>query len=184
MTPFVLFASAENTTQTSAKSASAATTMASRRFGMRIAAAVAARNHGPGHDDRHAQVAQHECQRRRGVVHCVGAVQDDHATRPQGNRLCDGFGKNNPVTGHDVHAAFSEDRSELEIDVRQPYRGDQPPGVEIHDCDTVLLRAVSNRTPGRKHNYLWFHGALCRREARTPSSTARAATSTPRSPAR
>jgi hypothetical protein len=34
MTPFVLLASAENTTQTSAKSASAATTTASRRFGM------------------------------------------------------------------------------------------------------------------------------------------------------
>ena len=34
MTPFVLFASAENTMQTSAKSASAATTMASRRLGI------------------------------------------------------------------------------------------------------------------------------------------------------
>jgi len=87
-------------------------------------------------------------------------MQDDHATRPQGNRLCDGFGKNNPVIGHDVHAAFAEDRSELEIDVRQPDRGDQPPGVEIHDRDTVVLRAVSNRTTGRKNQYLRLHGGL------------------------
>ena len=77
-----------------------------------------------------------------------------------GDGLSDGFGEDNPVIGHDVHAALPEDRPELEIDVRQPDRGDQPLGVEIHDRDTVLLRAVSNRTPGRKNQYLRLHDGL------------------------
>src|SRR5262245_4229335 len=125
-----------------------------------IATAVPAWDHGPGDNDRHTQIAEHEGEGRRRVVHSVGAMQDYYAAWLPCHRLGHCASHQLPVFGHDAHAAFAQDLFEFEIDVGKPDVGRELLWIEVQDRDTVLQRAVPDRAAGGEDDDLLRHDAV------------------------